>query len=133
MAKLPTDLSGLEVRAALERAGFIFRRQTGSHMVLRRDQPYAGSLFPITSEFDPARCAGSSRTPVSQSISSCNCSDDELPLRARNLNCGTIEPLGHGAQARLCPPTSSGREMPRPVSFHVMTNLEFHSIAKATQ
>jgi len=42
MAKLPTDLSGREVRAALERAGFIFRRQTGSHMILRRDDPYAG-------------------------------------------------------------------------------------------
>ena len=46
MAKLPTDLSGLEVRAALERAGFIFRRQTGSHMVLRRDQPYARAIVP---------------------------------------------------------------------------------------
>ena len=39
MAKLPTDLSGREVRAALERAGFVFRRQTGSHMMLRRDEP----------------------------------------------------------------------------------------------
>ena len=46
MAKLPTDLSGLEVRAALERVGFIFRRQTGSHMVLRRDQPYARVIVP---------------------------------------------------------------------------------------
>jgi predicted RNA binding protein YcfA (HicA-like mRNA interferase family) len=35
MAKLPTDLSGREIRAALEKAGFIFRRQKGSHMVLR--------------------------------------------------------------------------------------------------
>jgi len=41
VAKLPTDLSGREVRAALERAGFVFRRQAGSHMMLRRDQPYA--------------------------------------------------------------------------------------------
>jgi hypothetical protein len=40
VAKLPTDLSGREVRAALERAGFVFRRQTGSHMILRRDAPY---------------------------------------------------------------------------------------------
>ena len=46
MAKLPTDLSGREVRAALERAGFIFRRQTGSHMILRRDEPYARAVVP---------------------------------------------------------------------------------------
>ncbi len=46
VAKLPTDLSGLEVRAALERAGFIFRRQTGSHMIFRRDQPYARVVVP---------------------------------------------------------------------------------------
>lgn len=41
MAGLPTDLSGQDVRAALERGGFVFRRQRGSHMILRRDQPPA--------------------------------------------------------------------------------------------
>ena len=46
MAKRPTDLSGREVRTALERAGFVFRRQTGSHMILRRDEPYARALVP---------------------------------------------------------------------------------------
>jgi predicted RNA binding protein YcfA (HicA-like mRNA interferase family) len=46
VAKLPTDLSGREVRAALERAGFVFRRQTGSHMMLRRDQPHARVVVP---------------------------------------------------------------------------------------
>jgi predicted RNA binding protein YcfA (HicA-like mRNA interferase family) len=46
VAKLPTDLSGRQVRAALERAGFVFRRQAGSHMVLRRDQPYARAIVP---------------------------------------------------------------------------------------
>jgi predicted RNA binding protein YcfA (HicA-like mRNA interferase family) len=35
VAKLPTDLSGRDVRTALERAGFTFRRQAGSHMILR--------------------------------------------------------------------------------------------------
>jgi predicted RNA binding protein YcfA (HicA-like mRNA interferase family) len=39
-------LSGREVRAALERAGFVFRRQTGSHMILRRDEPYARAVIP---------------------------------------------------------------------------------------
>ena len=46
MAKLPTDLSGRDVRAALERAGFAFRRQTGSHMILRRDDPYSRAVVP---------------------------------------------------------------------------------------
>ncbi len=46
MPKLPTDLSGREVRAALERAGFVFRRQKGSHMVLRREHPYARAIVP---------------------------------------------------------------------------------------
>ena len=46
MAKLPTDISGREARAALERAGFVFRRQTGSHMILRRDHPYARAVVP---------------------------------------------------------------------------------------
>lgn len=44
--KLPTDLSGRDVRAALERAGFVFRRQKGSHMVLRRDDPYSRVIVP---------------------------------------------------------------------------------------
>jgi predicted RNA binding protein YcfA (HicA-like mRNA interferase family) len=46
MAKLPTDLSGREVRAALEQIGFVFRRQKGSHMILRRDNPYARAVVP---------------------------------------------------------------------------------------
>ena len=46
MAKLPTDLSGREVRAALERVGFVFRRQRRSHMVFRRDDPYGRVIVP---------------------------------------------------------------------------------------
>jgi predicted RNA binding protein YcfA (HicA-like mRNA interferase family) len=46
VAKLPTDLSSREVRAALERVGFVFRRQSGSHMVLRRGDPYARAVVP---------------------------------------------------------------------------------------
>jgi predicted RNA binding protein YcfA (HicA-like mRNA interferase family) len=46
VAKLPIDLSGREVRAALERAGFVFRRQSGSHMILRRDEPHARVVLP---------------------------------------------------------------------------------------
>lgn len=46
MGKLPTDLSGRQVRIALEHSGFVFRRQRGSHMILRRDQPYARVVVP---------------------------------------------------------------------------------------
>lgn len=46
MAKLPTDLSGQQLRRALERAGFVFRRQRGSHMILRRQEPYARVSVP---------------------------------------------------------------------------------------
>lgn len=46
MTKLPTDLSGREVRVALEQIGFVFRRQKGSHMILRRDVPYARAVVP---------------------------------------------------------------------------------------
>jgi predicted RNA binding protein YcfA (HicA-like mRNA interferase family) len=44
--KLPTDLSGRDVRSALQRAGFLFRRQNGSHMVRRRDEPFARVIVP---------------------------------------------------------------------------------------
>jgi predicted RNA binding protein YcfA (HicA-like mRNA interferase family) len=30
----------------LERAGFVFRRQTGSHMIFRRESPYARTVVP---------------------------------------------------------------------------------------
>ncbi len=46
MPKLPTDLSGRQVRTALERVGFVFRRQRGSHMILRREDPYARVVVP---------------------------------------------------------------------------------------
>jgi predicted RNA binding protein YcfA (HicA-like mRNA interferase family) len=46
MAKLPTDISGRELVSVLQRLGFVFRRQTGSHMILRRDNPYARAVVP---------------------------------------------------------------------------------------
>ena len=46
MARLPAGLSGRDVRRALERAGFVFRRQSGSHMILRRDNPYSRVVVP---------------------------------------------------------------------------------------
>ena len=42
--KLPTDLSGQQLRRALERVGY--QRQKGSHMILRRDDPHARVVVP---------------------------------------------------------------------------------------
>ncbi len=53
MGKLPSDLSGRQVRTALERAGFVFRRQRGSHMVLRRDEPYSRVVVPDHRQLRP--------------------------------------------------------------------------------
>ena len=46
MSKLPTDLSGRQVRMVLERVGFVLMRQRGSHMILRRDEPLARVVVP---------------------------------------------------------------------------------------
>jgi len=46
MAKLPTDLSGRELCRVLQRVGFVLRRQAGSHMILRREIPYARVTVP---------------------------------------------------------------------------------------
>jgi len=46
MTRLPTDLSGREVVRVLQRIGFVFQRQRGSHIVLRRDTPFARVTVP---------------------------------------------------------------------------------------
>ena len=51
MSKLPR-LSGRELIAALEKIGFRVHRQHGSHMVLRRDQPFAQTVVPNHRELD---------------------------------------------------------------------------------
>ncbi|MEZ0304419.1 MAG: type II toxin-antitoxin system HicA family toxin [Hyphomicrobiaceae bacterium] len=37
----------------LERAGFVFRRQAGSHMILRRDSPFARVVVPDHKQVRP--------------------------------------------------------------------------------
>lgn len=44
--KLPTDISDQELVRALQRIGFVVNRQRGSHIVLRRDSPYARVVVP---------------------------------------------------------------------------------------
>jgi predicted RNA binding protein YcfA (HicA-like mRNA interferase family) len=46
MTKLPTDLSGQELIRILLRLGFVFQRQRGSHVILRRESPFARVSVP---------------------------------------------------------------------------------------
>ena len=51
MSRLPR-VSGREVVAALQRIGFRLRRQHGSHMIMRRDLPFAQTVVPDHREVD---------------------------------------------------------------------------------
>ena len=51
MSKLPV-ISGRDCVKTLEKTGFRLRRQEGSHMVLRRDEPYAQVVVPDHRELD---------------------------------------------------------------------------------
>jgi predicted RNA binding protein YcfA (HicA-like mRNA interferase family) len=51
VSKLP-QLSGRECVRALERAGFFVRRQEGSHIILRRTEPFAQVVVPDHKELD---------------------------------------------------------------------------------
>ena len=51
MTKLPV-VSGRDCVRALQRAGFLLRRQEGSHMILRRDSPFAQVVVPDHKELD---------------------------------------------------------------------------------
>ena len=52
MTKLPRDLSYRRVLRALKRAGFYVKRQKGSHIVLRRDEPFAQVIVPAHGSLD---------------------------------------------------------------------------------
>ncbi|MCC7355400.1 MAG: type II toxin-antitoxin system HicA family toxin [Anaerolineae bacterium] len=51
MSKLPR-ISGRECVAALTKAGFFVRRQEGSHIILRRHDPFAQIVVPDHRELD---------------------------------------------------------------------------------
>jgi predicted RNA binding protein YcfA (HicA-like mRNA interferase family) len=51
VTKLPR-VSGRECVDALARAGFVVRRQSGSHIVLRRTEPFAQLVVPDHPELD---------------------------------------------------------------------------------
>ncbi len=51
MSKLP-GISGRECVKALGKVAFYFKRQEGSHIILRRDHPFAQVVVPAHKELD---------------------------------------------------------------------------------
>ena len=51
MTKLPS-ISGRACIKALERVGFLVRRQEGSHVILRRNDPFCQVVVPDHKELD---------------------------------------------------------------------------------
>ncbi len=51
MSQLPS-ISGRECVRAPEKVGCVFRRQEGSHMVLRREEPFGQLVVPDHRELD---------------------------------------------------------------------------------
>jgi predicted RNA binding protein YcfA (HicA-like mRNA interferase family) len=52
VTKLPRGLSGQEVIKALQRGGFYIKRQKGSHIILRRDNPFCQVVVPDHKSID---------------------------------------------------------------------------------
>ncbi len=57
MMRMPRSLSGAEVVRTLQRAGFYRRRQRGSHIVMRRDNPFAQVVVPAHRSIDTGTLA----------------------------------------------------------------------------
>ncbi len=57
MSRLPRGMSGKEVVKALQRAGFYVKRQKGSHIILRRDSPFAQVVVPDHKSVDTGTLA----------------------------------------------------------------------------
>ena len=51
MSGLPR-ISGRDCAKALTKAGFVVKRQEGSHVILRRDEPFAQVVVPDHEELD---------------------------------------------------------------------------------
>jgi predicted RNA binding protein YcfA (HicA-like mRNA interferase family) len=51
MSKLPS-ISGQECVRALEKVGFYFKRQESSHIIMRRDTPFAQVVVPDHKQLD---------------------------------------------------------------------------------
>ena len=57
MSRVPRSLSYQKIVKALSRAGFVIKRQKGSHIVMRRDKPYAQVIVPAHRSMDTGTLA----------------------------------------------------------------------------
>jgi len=57
VTKLPRSLSGKTVVKALKKVGFYLKRQKGSHIILRRDEPFAQVVVPDHKSIDTGTLA----------------------------------------------------------------------------
>ena len=57
MSKLPRGIAYRHVVSALKKSGFHVRRQKGSHIVMRRDQPFAQVVVPAHRSLDTGTLA----------------------------------------------------------------------------
>jgi len=57
MTRMPV-VSGRKCVHALQKAGFYIKRQVGSHMILRRDEPFAQLVVPNHRELDRGTLRG---------------------------------------------------------------------------
>ena len=57
MSKLPRGVSGEETIRALRRIGFYSKRQKGSHVILRRDNPFIQVVVPLHRSLDTGTLA----------------------------------------------------------------------------
>lgn len=52
MTKLPRGLSGKKVIRALRKVGFYIRRRKSSHVIMRREDPFAQVVVPLHKSID---------------------------------------------------------------------------------
>ena len=57
MSKLPRGMSGKEIIKALQKNGFYVKRQKGSHIILRRDNPFSQVVVPDHKSIDTGTLA----------------------------------------------------------------------------
>jgi predicted RNA binding protein YcfA (HicA-like mRNA interferase family) len=57
VTKLPRGLSGKEVVKALQKAGFFIKRRKGSHIVLRKENPFSQVTIPDHKSVDTGTLA----------------------------------------------------------------------------
>jgi predicted RNA binding protein YcfA (HicA-like mRNA interferase family) len=77
MSKLPRSLPGKEVVKALKKTGFYFKRQKGSHIILRRDVPFAQVVVPDHKSIERGHWIAYSTMLAFRPAILSNCSDNK--------------------------------------------------------